>query len=176
MYSICVQTFKDLAIPFSTLPYGDKNDYAQAKETSRLWLETAASTALAAGFFFIDFAVLKCSQYTFNRMTNIDTYLLKFIVNNGFLYIVPTIYFRFDSHATILCRLAENIYHAYENYKSENYYFFGINVLYAAKKLKPAENDNPHHHGGRWRRPIHDFAESWAPMVAAWYGYKEVRV
>lgn len=181
MSSVCVQTFKDLAIPFYHLPLGDKNDYVHAKETCQLWIKTAASTAIAAGFFFADFVILKSSEFVFDcivsifDLNNSGIYPLRLIFINGFLYIIPTIYSRFDAHATILCCFAENIYHGYQSYKSQNYLFLGINALFAAKLLKPRENDRPIRYGGSWRAPIRHFAESWAPTMANWYGYQEVQ-
>ncbi len=182
MSSICVQTFKDLAIPFSTLPFGDKNDYILAQQTCHLWIKTAASTAIAAGFFFADFVILKGSDYALDCIANIfdlndsSIYPLKLIFTNGFLYIVPMLYSRLDSHATILCCFAENIYYGYRSYKARNYFFLGVNALFAAKQLKPRRNADPVHHWGSWRRPIRHFAKSWAPTMPTWYGYQEAHV
>jgi hypothetical protein len=182
MSSVSVQTIKDLAIPFSTLPFGDKNDYAHAKEVCQLWIETAASTAIAAGFFFANFTVLKGSEYAFDYIADIfdptenGIYFAKFICENAFLYITPKIYSHFDSHAALLCRFAEHIYYGFQNYRSSHYLFLGINALFAAQMLKPRQSSRPIRNLGSWRAPIGRFAESWAPAMAHGYGYQEAPV
>lgn len=179
MSSICIQTFKDLAIPFSTLPFGDKNDYAHAEKTCQLWIKTTVSTAIAVGFFFTNIAACKVIYYTLDCIadvfdpTNSNISFFQIITRSAFFYVSPMIYSRFDSHATDLCCLAANIYHGFQNYRSRYYLFLGANALFAAKLLAPQENAAPVQHWGSWRRPIRNFAKSWAPTMATWYGYQE---
>lgn len=181
MSSICIQTFKDLAIPFSTLSSGDKNDYALGTKTCETWLETAASTAIAAGFFFTNIAALKTIQYAFKYIANVFDPHIQFIIQNTtFFFASQLIYSRFDSHADVLCCLGAHIHYGFQSYKCRNYFILGNWVILGTHAIFADNNQwifqkNDGHilHRGSWRRPIRSFAKSWAPTIATLFGYQD---
>jgi hypothetical protein len=180
MPSICVQTFKDLAIPFSTLPSEDKNDYALGTKTCEIWLETAASTAIAAGFFFTNIAALKTIQYAFKYIADVFDPCTVFIIQSTFFFASQLIYSRFDSHADVLCLLGAHIHYGFQSYRSRNYVilgawvFLGTNAIFADNDQWIFQKNDGHIlHRGSWRRPIRNFAKSWAPTMATLFGYQD---
>ncbi|MBS0649187.1 MAG: hypothetical protein JSS10_08200 [Verrucomicrobia bacterium] len=176
MHSLCVQSVQDLfVIPFYTLPSGDKNDRLHGEENCKLWIATATSTALAAGFFFANIGALKAAHFALQLLADkFDAYesanFFSLFANNAVLWVLSRIYVRRDYQAFTLAALATNAYSGIRSYKAGNYIFCGISALFSYRIL--SDNDQKYRYFGSWKGSIERFAENWAPTMAAYYGYR----
>jgi hypothetical protein len=178
MPSLCVQSVQDLfVIPFSTLPSGDKNDRSLGEENCTHWISTVASTALAVGFFFTTLGALRISRFTIESFAEkFDAYesasLFDFIANNGLVWALNKIYAECDYQALTLAHISSNAYFGYQSYQESKYHFCALNALFAYKTLMTTDNSPVNRYYGLLKGPIYRFAKSWAPTMAAWYGYR----
>ncbi len=166
-----------LTTPLWTLPRGDKTEVARAHIQCKLWIETAASTTLAAALVFPIIMMERNFQKGFrfvSQIAGIDPgliNLLSIVESTAFLYIVNMMIRKIDTQTAGISAVFVKIYSAYKMAMQGDWAFMSLNVL----GLTGRQTDPPWdtiQHSGRLRPSIEELSQSWAPAMASLYGYR----
>ena len=169
-----------LTAPVWTLPRGDKRDVVQSKLQCKLWIETAASTALAAALVFPIVIAERNFQEGFRFVSNaagVDTgmiNLLSIVASCAFLYFVSIGICKVDTQTAGIADVFVKSYYAYRMAMDRNWAFMSFNVAGLTARpttVQPAWDTIKH--AGILRPYIEGVSRSWAPTMASLYGYQE---